>query len=155
MFYLSKKKSVLPAWIPFRSLFGEELFGDFGKLLRLENLANLPEFRTPVIKIEELEDAVTITAEIPGVKSEDIELNVQENILTLKTGQSGENKTEEDGETKTTSFSTKFAHSVYLPFEADIEKVTAELQHGVLNIRVPKPEVKVPKRIDIKVTEQN
>ncbi len=83
---------------------------------------------------------LVMKADMPGVKKEDLHLDLSENILTI----SGEKKMEETVE-KGGLYSCersygKFSRSFELPSEVDTEKITASLKEGVLEIRLAKTE---------------
>ncbi|HHJ53651.1 MAG TPA: Hsp20/alpha crystallin family protein [Caldithrix abyssi] len=105
----------------------------------------------PLIDMEETDDAFNITAELPGMKKEDIKITFQDNILTI----SGEKKTEEKREEKNfhrmeRSFG-KFSRSIGIPAGVVLDKIDAEYKNGVLYIHIPKAEEAKTKKIDIKL----
>ncbi len=94
----------------------------------------------PSIDIYEEGDDVVVKAELPGMKKEDIEVNLTEDSITI----SGEKKKEEKLEKKgyyrhERSYGT-FARSFGLPSEVNTEEAKAEFRDGILEIRVPKTE---------------
>jgi HSP20 family protein len=94
----------------------------------------------PVVDIYEEGGDVVMKADLPGVKKEDIHLDLSDNILTL----SGDRKTEEKAEKgnlyRYERSHGSFSRSFELPAEVDKEKITAHLEEGVLEIRLPKTE---------------
>ena len=95
----------------------------------------------PTVDMYEEGNEVVMKADLPGVRKEDIHLDVSENVLTI----SGERKTEEKGE-KGTLYTCElsygsFSRSFELPAGVDMEKITAHLTDGVLAIRLPKTEI--------------
>ena len=88
--------------------------------------------------------------DLPGVGKEDLNLSVENNVLTL----SGSRERGWDHESITNSRAErafgKFQRSFALPQSVDANKVEARLEHGVLNIFVPKAEEAKPKTINIK-----
>lgn len=107
---------------------------------------------SPKVDISETEHEVVVTAELPGIKKEDVKVNVQNNVLTL----SGEKKQEK--ETKEKNFHRiersygSFHRSFTLPMEVDTEKIGATYKEGLLKVTLPKAEVSKPKQIDINVS---
>lgn len=105
----------------------------------------------PVVNTREGESAYHIDVDLPGVKKEEIKVNVEKNILTI----SGERKTkeevkEEDYYKVETSFG-KFSRSFTLPDRSDIEHIEARSTDGVLEVIIPKlEESKDKKSISIK-----
>jgi len=98
------------------------------------------ETLTPAVDMYEEGKEIIMKADLPGVKKEDLHLDLTENVLTL----SGERKMEETVEKGglyryERSYGT-FSRSFELPSGVDTEKITASLKEGVLEIRVPKTE---------------
>ena len=120
------------------------LFNDF-QPTRL-NVA--PSF--PAMNIWTNEEGQVITAEIPGVDIEDIEITVTGETLTL----SGIRKNEELDESaryhRQERGQGKFKRSLQLPFSVQTDKVNASLEKGVLNISLPRAEEDKPKKITVK-----
>ena len=111
-----------------------------------------PIFRTPLTNIHETEDHFNITAELPGIKKGDIELTIQDGKLEIK-GESKEEKSEEvEGETVRREFrSSKYYRAFNLPEYIDEDSVEANLEKGMLTIKIPKikPREPVRKRIEV------
>jgi HSP20 family protein len=104
---------------------------------------------TPPVDIQETDDAYQIQAELPGMKKEDIQITLENNILRV----SGERKWEKDVKKENyhrieRSYGT-FTRSFALPNQVSADKVQAKFDSGVLSITVPKAEVAKPRRIEI------
>ncbi len=79
-----------------------------------------------------------IRAELPGVKKEDLDIDIEEGCLKINAKKNDETK-EEDKNYKHTEFSYgEFSRTIQLPEEIDVDKTEAKLEHGVLKIRAPK-----------------
>jgi HSP20 family protein len=102
----------------------------------------------PAVDIEELEDAYVVEAEVPGVKREDVNIEVTGNELTI----SGEIKVRErEGIIRRrTRRVGEFEFRVVLPNEVNPERVDAKLNDGVLTVRIPKAEREQRRRIEVK-----
>jgi HSP20 family protein len=102
----------------------------------------------PAVDIEELEDAYVVEAEVPGVKREDVNIEVTGNELTI----SGEIKVRErEGIIRRrTRRVGEFEFRVVLPNEVNPEGVDAKLNDGVLTVRIPKAERAQRRRIEVK-----
>ena len=103
---------------------------------------------TPLADVEETDDAYLVEVELPGVKGDDITVEVAGRRLTV----SGERKERERvgilrRQTRTVG---QFHYEVVLPGAVAEEEVEAALNEGVLNIRVPKVEADRPRRIPVK-----
>jgi HSP20 family protein len=101
---------------------------------------------TPPVDIEETDDAYVIEAELPGVKREDIDIELEGNELQV----SGEVKQREGKFRRRTRRVGRFELRVALPDGVDGSAVDAKLDHGVLTVRVPKAEKAQRRKIDVK-----
>lgn len=102
----------------------------------------------PAVDIEELEDAYVVEAEVPGVKREDVNIELSGNELTI----SGEIKVRErEGVIRRrTRRVGEFEFRVILPNEVNAEGIDAKLNDGVLTVRIPKAEPAQRRRIEVK-----
>lgn len=112
-----------------------------------ERVFNSPSY--PAINIWTNEDGQFITAEMPGIKPEDLEIDVTGDALSI----SGERKQEEVAKEarfhrRERSFGS-FSRTVQLPFMVDTAKVEASFQNGILQISLPRAEADKPKKIQI------
>ena len=103
----------------------------------------------PAVDIFETTESYVVKAELPGISKEDVQITVENNVLTLK----GERRFEKD-ETKENYHRIErtygaFARSFTLPTRVDHEGVQAKFDNGVLTITVPKAAEAKPKRIEI------
>jgi HSP20 family protein len=104
----------------------------------------------PNMDVAETDKIIEIMAELPGLEKKDVELNVTDNLLTIR----GEKKSEREEKNKDyhlveRSFGS-FARSVELPAGVKPEDITAEIAKGVLKVTVQKPAPKQSRKIDIK-----
>jgi len=127
----------------FGSLFGD-LFSDF-----FERKAASEEGFWPRVDIEESAEAYTIKAELPGVEKEELNIEVNNNVLTL----SGEKREEKNGEGITIHrkelFAGSFQRSFSLPEQVDTDAISANFRNGVVAITIPKSEKRKVKKIEI------
>ena len=107
---------------------------------------------TPALDMFEDKDNVTVRAELPGMKKEDIELSLHEDCLSI----SGERKSQEthkDEEVyRAERFFGRFQRTVSLPAPVAADKVKAQYQDGILTVTLPKKEEAKPKHIDVHVS---
>ncbi len=105
----------------------------------------------PALDLFEDNDHVTVKAELPGMRKEDIDINYHDGILTL----SGERKEEQEyreAETyRSERFLGKFHRSISLPSPVDVEKVKATYKDGILTVVLPKTEESKPRQIQVDV----
>jgi len=105
----------------------------------------------PSMEMFDKEDKFIVRAELPGMKEEDVDVCVSDNILTVK----GEKKSsseikEEDYHFSEMSYGS-FSRSITLPSTVNTEKITASFDNGVLEIDLPKSAEVKPKKITIAV----
>ncbi|MBF0264700.1 MAG: Hsp20/alpha crystallin family protein [Gammaproteobacteria bacterium] len=103
----------------------------------------------PVVDISETEEAFNIKAELPGVDKENVSINIDKGVLTIK----GEKKTEtEDKKQHRVECSYgSFVRSFTLPQSIKVEEVEAEYNNGILNLTIPKSEEAKPKEIKVNI----
>lgn len=105
----------------------------------------------PPVDIQETEKEYLIKAELPGVKKEEVKVEMLDGVLSIE----GERKqeTEEKGKRyrKVERSYGKFVRQFALPTEVDATKIEAEFKEGMLNIHLPKTEMAKPKAVEVKV----
>ena len=107
--------------------------------------------KIPPVDIKETKTGYSISAEIPGYKESEINLYVENHVLSLE-GKKEEKEDEKDGRKYLIRERVvrNFKRSFNLPEDADEEKVSAHFKNGVLEIDLPKMEKAQPKRIEVK-----
>jgi len=104
----------------------------------------------PAMDIIEQENEIVVSAELPGMKKEDIKITFENNILTI----SSEQKPAESSEKTTVLLkeirNSGFSRSVKFGFDIDAAKISAEMSNGILTITLPKTEAVKAKEISIK-----
>jgi len=146
------KEKYLARWEPFRDLVS--LRDDFGPLFETF-FSRLPRddegFFAPAIDIIENNGNIEVKAELPGMKKDEMEVKIHDNVLYI----SGERKQEKEIKDKTfhriERCYGKFSRSIMLPTEVEADKVKASYKDGVLNIVLPKSESAKPKQIEVEV----
>ena len=103
----------------------------------------------PALDVYQDKNQFTVVAELPGMKKEEIELSLQNGVLTI----SGERKEEKKGEEgyRNERYFGRFQRSVTLPTSVDGNKVKASYQDGILKVALPKAEEAKPKQIEVSV----
>ena len=108
----------------------------------------------PAMDLVETEDHFVLKADLPGLAEGDVSLEVEDNVLTV----SGERKAEPDdqreGYVRVERAYGAFRRSLTLPEGIDPEGVTASFDKGVLEVRIPKPEERKPRRVAIQVGDR-
>lgn len=113
----------------------------------LQPFGDLAGAFAPLADVEELDDEFVVEIELPGVRSEDVDVELAGRELTV----SGERKEKERvGILRRRERTTgQFRHSILLPGDVDDAGVRADLDDGVLTLHLPKPERDRPRRIEI------
>ncbi len=105
----------------------------------------------PAINVWTSEENVVLSAELPGVDPESIDIEVRENVLILQ----GERKPEDLGSEAVCHRAERgvgrFSRSLRLPYEVENDKIKARFKNGVLNIELPRAESSKPRKIAINV----
>ena len=105
---------------------------------------------TPAVDIREDAKQFTITADIPGVEPKDIEVTMENGVLTIKGERKLETRDEGDnGYRRVERVYGGFYRRFTLPDTADAEAISASGRHGVLEVAIPKRAALQPKRIEI------
>lgn len=93
---------------------------------------------TMPVEITDKEKEYDIRAELPGVKKEDLDIDVEKNYITIRAKKEEESKEDSKSYKKSEFKYGEFARTIYIPQEINIEKTEAKLEHGVLKIQAPK-----------------
>jgi HSP20 family protein len=107
----------------------------------------------PSVDIDEEDDKYLIKADLPGVDKKDIEVNLDNGVLSIRGEKHTEKESGKEGSKRhrTERFHGTFARSFTLPTEVRADKIEANYKDGVLNLVIPKAEEARPRAIDIKV----
>ena len=134
----------------FDRFFSGSLFGPFGAFTEPQPLQRFGG-TMPKVDVSETEREIQIVAELPGLKQEDVELNLDNDLLTLR-GETSSSRDEKDKQYHLTERSYgRFERSFHLPDTVDREKISARFENGLLTVTLPKSEraQKKAKRIQI------
>ena len=104
----------------------------------------------PLVDVLEEKDAFVVKAELPGVKPEDVNVTVENDVLTLRGERKLEKKDERDGYRRIERSYGTFTRSFALPKTVDAQNVDAQLADGVLTVRIPKKAAPEPRRVEVK-----
>lgn len=118
-----------------------------------EALAGIARW-APACDIYETDDSLVVEAELPGVDPKDIEVSIEEGILTLRGSKKTEKEVKEENYYRVERASGFFERAIRLPGEVDEQKVKAAYDNGVLTISVPKTAPKKAKSIPVQVEEK-
>ena len=106
----------------------------------------------PAVDIKEEQDRFVIHADIPGVNPDDIDISMENGVLTIKGEKNTEARTVKDNYKRVERIYGSFYRRFSLPDTADNDAINAKCKNGVLDIVIPKREAVKPKKISV-VTE--
>jgi len=104
---------------------------------------------TPAVDIKERDNEFIICADIPGVDPNDIEIHMEDGVLTIKGERHAESTDENDGYKRVERSYGSFYRRFSLPDSADAEKIKAKSHFGVLELTIPKTEKVKARRIKV------
>ena len=140
--------NVLTRWDPLQEML------DFHRAMDLVRQRTGPSTESqqqfePAMDIYETPDAYEIEASIPGVKPEDVEITLNNNVLTIR----GETRMEDEKEDRNYHLRERrvgaFVRSLTLPSSINADAIEAHYDNGVLKLRLPKAEEAKPKHIQV------
>ncbi len=105
----------------------------------------------PSMDLVETEDDFVLRADLPGLTEADVELELEDNVLTLSGERAAEHDESKEGYYRVERPSGAFARSLTLPDGVDADAIHASFDKGVLEVRVPKPEQRKPHKVSITV----
>ena len=105
---------------------------------------------TPAVDIKEEAQRYVITADVPGVEPKDIDITMENGVLTIKGERRSEASTDGNGYKRVERSYGGFYRRFSLPDTADSEGISARSEHGVLEVVIPKKEALQPRRIEVK-----
>jgi HSP20 family protein len=103
----------------------------------------------PAMDLVETDDHFVLRADLPGMTEDDINIEFQDGTLTVSGERKSEHETQNEGYRRVERAFGSFSRSLTLPKGVDPEAVAASFDSGVLEIRIPKPEERKPRRIEI------
>jgi HSP20 family protein len=109
----------------------------------------------PPMDLVEAEDHFVLKADLPGLTEGDVNLEVQDGTLTISGERKAEHEQREKGWYRIERSFGSFSRSLTLPDGVDPDRIEASFKDGVLDVRIPKPEERKPRRISISTTNGN
>lgn len=103
----------------------------------------------PAVDIKETKDAYEVVADVPGVEPKDIDVSLEDSVLTVKGERKSEVTDESEGYSRTERTYGSFYRRFTLPDMADADNISAKTEHGVLKLHIPKKEKILPKKISV------
>jgi HSP20 family protein len=105
----------------------------------------------PAMDLVEEGEQYVLRADLPGVGEDDVSVELEDNVLTVSGERKSEHREQGDGFRRIERSSGSFSRSLTLPEGIDAEQIRARFEQGVLEVRVPKPEQRKPRRVAIDV----
>ena len=143
-------------WRPTRDLVNireemNRLFDDFFSGWSERRRGLLEGEWAPTIDVAETENDVVVTAELPGIEQDKVDITITDDILTLKGEKQEEQEIKKENYHRIERSYGSFQRSVSLPAGVQSDKAKASYKDGILKITVPKAEEAKPKQIKINV----
>jgi HSP20 family protein len=141
-------------WNPWNELnrLQRELNELFERRFEGEQETEEPRWR-PQMDIYEDGERFVLSAELPGIEPGQVEINVENDLLTLSGERTLEHEDQRESYHRIERTYGKFARSFTLPKSVDAEKIAAQFKNGVLTVTIPKKAEVQPRQINVKVSE--
>ena len=105
---------------------------------------------TPSVDIRETDAEFVLEAEVPGLSEKDVEVKVEDNLLTIASRKDEKSEEKREGYVVRERRSAVFSRSFVLPKDVDREKIAATFKDGLLSLQIPKAERVKPRQIEVK-----
>jgi HSP20 family protein len=105
----------------------------------------------PAMDLVETDDAFVLRADLPGLSEDDVNIELEDNVLTVSGERNSEHEERKEGYYRVERASGTFSRSLTLPEGVKADAIKANFDKGVLVIRIPKPEERKPRRVAISV----
>jgi HSP20 family protein len=130
------------------------LFNTFFDTPSTGNGGNTPRRWIPAMDLVETDEHFVLKADLPGLAEEDVNLEVEDNVLTVSGERQAEHEDKREGYVRVERSYGAFRRSLTLPEGVDPEGVSARFDKGVLEVHIPKPEERKPRRVAIQVGDR-
>ena len=105
----------------------------------------------PAMDLVETENEFILRADLPGVPEKDVQIELEDNVLTISGARKAEHEQRQEGYYRVERSSGSFSRSLTLPDGVDPGAVSASFDRGVLEVQIPKPEQRKPQKVAISV----
>jgi HSP20 family protein len=140
---------MLTLYRPFTSLFRDELFNDRDSGFWATPRRAAESFN-PAVDIVESDSAYLVKAEVPGLSPENIDVQVENDVLTVRGERKSENEEQRGGYRRVERRYGSFARSFVLPKGTNPEAIDAQVEHGVLTVTIPKVAPATARKVEVK-----
>lgn len=140
-------------WEPFRgaATLQEQVNRLFGNVLEHSGEESNLTSWAPAVDIYETEHELVVKADLPDIDAKDLDIRVENNILTIRGERNFEKKVNEDNYLRVERAYGSFSRSFSLANTVNAEAIKADYQNGVLTLTIPKREEAKPKQIQVSV----
>jgi HSP20 family protein len=108
----------------------------------------------PAMDLVETGEHFVLRADLPGLTEADVSIELEDNVLTVAGERKAEHEAKKEGYYRMERSFGQFRRSLTLPEGVDAEKIAATFDKGVLEVRIPKPEERKPRRVAISVGDK-
>ncbi len=105
----------------------------------------------PAMDLLETDESFVLRADLPGLSEGDVNIELEDNVLTVSGERKGEHEERKEGYYRVERSFGRFSRSLTLPDGVDADAVRANFEDGVLEVRIPKPEARKPRKVSISV----
>ena len=145
----------LVRWEPMREL--NSLQGEMNRLFNsfFDEGTGVGERRrwAPAVDLLEREDSLVLKADLPGLTEDDVQIEVRGDVLTIAGERKAEHEEKQNGYYRVERSFGRFSRSLQLPDGVDADRIAAAFDNGVLEVTIPKPQQRQPRRIEIGGTQ--
>jgi HSP20 family protein len=125
----------------FNTFFGDSPAGEAANFRRW----------VPAMDLVETDDHFVLRADLPGMSEDDVSIELEDNVLTVSGERNSEQEERREGYHRVERASGRFSRTLTLPEGVDPGAIQASFDRGVLEVRIPKPEERRPRRVAISV----
>jgi len=148
----------LVRWEPVRELTSlqDEMNRLFSRFLDAPGGDSQPQLQrwVPAMDLVETDEDFVLRADLPGMTEEDVKIELEDNVLTVSGERKSDHETKGEGFYRIERASGGFYRSLTLPEGVDPEGIQAQFDRGVLEVRIPRPEQRKPRRVAINVASR-
>ena len=146
----------LVRWEPAREIQSlqqemNRLFGSFFDTPVPHNGGGTGRRWIPAMDLVETDDQFVLRADLPGMAEDDVDLSLEDNVLTISGERHAEHETKGEGFYRVERATGSFSRSLTLPEGVEADAIAARFDKGVLEVRIPKPEQRKPRKLQIQV----
>jgi len=142
---------MLTLYRPFTNLFRDDLADrDWNSLFFAGSSARPAQSFSPAVDVVEQEKAYLLRAELPGVSPSEVDIQIENDVLTLRGERKHETAEERDGYRRVERSYGSFSRSFVLPKGTNVEAIEARADNGVLTVTIPKVPAATARKIEVK-----